>query len=263
MSDLGWWHAPHLMRAKVFHKRTEPRENAFTYHVYYLALPTAQIATLSQRVLKRERFGLLSFYHADHGTRDGSDSALWAQKLLQCFDLEKYSETMVLVSLPRVLGYVFNPVSFWLSFNASGELTSVIAEVNNTFGETHSYVLAHEGGRAIAADDWFEADKHFHVSPFLKVEGNYRFRFAVTPQSLSVVIDYQNAEGRTELLTSVAGRMQPFSDWAALRAALAIPFVSVKVIALIHYQAIKLLLKRVKYRVKPPPPTTEVTKWRS
>lgn len=259
----GWWTRPQVMRTKVFHKRTEPQVNAFTYHVYYIAFPTKQRALLPSRILRQNAFGLLSYYDKDHGLHDGTDADDWAVTLLQKFKLADENETRILVTLPRVLGHVFNPVSFWLSVDAGGALKSVIAEVNNTFGETHSYVLAHEDGRAITADDFFHTDKNFHVSPFLKVEGSYQFRFAMKDDGLGIWIDYFNAEGRKELLTSMVGTMEPFTNGAALKAFLAFPFVTLKVIGLIHWQALRLFAKRVRYRVKPTPPEREVTKWRS
>jgi len=258
-----WWNTPQLLRAKVFHKRTEPAVNAFTYHVYYLVLPMHARAALPAAGITRDKFGLCSFYEKDHGLRDGSDSAIWAQHVLQKFELANTETSLVLVSMPRILGHVFNPVSFWFSLTANGECKSVIAEVNNTFGETHSYVLAHADGRSIMADDVFESDKNFHVSPFLKVEGSYRFRFALSETGMGIWIDYINVEGRTELLTMVTGKFQPLTRAGLWRMMLAIPLVTLKVIGLIHIQAFKLMGKKVKYLRKPSRPTDEVTKWRS
>jgi DUF1365 family protein len=263
MQQQGWWVHPQIMRTKVFHKRTEPAVNAFTYHVYYLAFQASKLATLPQRVMRHNRFGLLSYYHKDHGKRDGSDADDWAIALLQKFKLPHEGHTRILLTMPRVLGHVFNPVSFWLSIDEAGALKSVIAEVNNTFNETHAYVLAHDDGRDITTEDTFDTQKNFHVSPFLKVEGHYRFRFSVKPNGLGIWIDYFNAEGRNELCTSMVGTMQPFTDRSALRAFVQFPLVTLKVIALIHWQALRLFMKRVRYRAKPKPPTTEATKWRS
>jgi DUF1365 family protein len=260
---FSWHSTPQLMRAKVFHKRTEPVVNAFTYHVYYFVLPMHRLEMLDSCGIARDRFGLCAFYHKDHGARDGSDSAVWAREVLRKFKLEAPEDSLVLFTMPRILGHVFNPVSFWFSVTPQGECKRVIAEVNNTFGETHSYVLAHADGRAIHADDVFASDKNFHVSPFLPVEGGYEFRFVLKESSIGITIDFINAEGRKQLLTTLSGSLTELTRSAKWKAFFAMPMVTLKVIALIHLQAFKLMGKRVRYLRKPAPPTHEVTPWRS
>jgi DUF1365 family protein len=259
MSNLGWLATPHLLKAKVFHKRTMPRENAFTYHVYYLAAPTAQIESLENALMGVNRFNLFSFMHRDHGYRDGRDSRLWAHAALARFDIDASTHRMVLITMPRVLGHVFNPVSFWLVLSPQDDLIAVIAEVNNTFKETHSYVLAHRDGRPITAEDWLESEKSFHVSPFLKVEGTYRFRFALSENGCGIWIDHLTPAGEPLLYTSLIGKAEPYSLLALLKAFVHIPFVTLKVIFLIHLQAFKLMGKKIRYIVKPAPPATDFT----
>lgn len=259
MSKLAWLAAPHLLKAKVFHKRTMPRENAFMYHVYYLATPTAQIESLENALMGVNRFNLFSFMHRDHGHRDARDSRDWAREALARFGVDASAHRMVLITMPRVLGHVFNPVSFWLVLNPQDELMAVIAEVNNTFKETHSYVLSHRDGRAIAAEDWLESEKAFHVSPFLKVEGTYRYRFALSESGCGIWIDHLTPTGEPLLYTSLIGKAEPYSLLALIKAFVQIPFVTLKVIFLIHVQAFKLMGKKIRYIVKPAPPATDFT----
>lgn len=256
---IDWLTTPQLMHADVMHKRTLPRVHAFNYKVYYLALPIEHLKQGKFGILSFDRFNLLSFYQRDHGERDGTNAAQWARGLLQKFDNNDGVTHLVLVTLPRTLGYIFNPVSFWLGFNAKGDLLAAIAEVNNTFKETHSYVLSKQDGSFITSDDWMMTSKDFHVSPFLPVEGSYQFRFAVREAKLGIWIDHYNANGELTLLTSLIGNMEPMTRRALWKAFWAIPLVTLKVIGLIHFEAFRLLFKKIRYINKPSQKTHRVT----
>lgn len=256
---ISWLSTPHLMRADVMHKRLLPREHGFNYRVYYMALPIEHLTHAKIGIFSYDRFNLLSFYERDHGARDGGNIAQWARALLNKFEVNDGVTHLVLVTLPRTMGYVFNPVSFWLGFNAQGDLLAAIAEVNNTFKETHSYVLSKQDGSPITSDDWLTTSKDFHVSPFLPVEGSYRFRFAVREEKLGLWIDHYNAQGELTLLTSLVGRMEPLTRRALWRAFFAVPLVTLKVIGLIHFEAIRLTIKKIRYINKPPQKEHRVT----
>lgn len=261
MKTGEWWKSPAILSTKVMHKRLRPRVNQFTYDVYYVAIPERSFATLDNGVMRRNRFGVMSYYDRDHGLRNNEAASEWARSLLRQCKLDEAIETLILITMPRTMGFVFNPVSFWVGMAAEGTIRAVIAEVNNTFGETHSYVLAHSSGDAITADDWLVADKHFHVSPFLKVEGQYRFRFALR-ESLGIWIDYMGPDNEATLLTSMICKPQPFTRKNIVKYALALPMVSLKALILIHWQAMKLMAKKIKYLRKPEAPATEHTTWR-
>ncbi len=243
---------PQIYLSKVMHKRLIPKVNRFTYGVYYLAFPLSKINALSDGW----RFGvntpgILSFYEKDHGARDGSNLEEWARQMLKQKNITKADGDIVLITLPRVLGYVFNPVSFWLCLDKKNQIRAVICEVNNTFGETHSYICAHQNGSIIQHNEWFEADKLFHVSPFLHRDGRYLFRFAYETNSFGVWIDYFNESGEKQLLTSLSGTLQPYNKKSRSRAFWQHPLITLKTISLIHWQAIKLLTKGIKYITKP------------
>lgn len=239
---------PQLLSARVFHARLAPRRNAFAYRVYYLALDVDQLDASDQSVQRQglalERFGLHGFYRRDHGARDGSSLRAWAEALLQQEGLDQRPHRMVLVTLPRVLGFVFNPVSFWFCFDAQGQRFAVIAEVNNTFGQTRAYVCAPPRD-AYQADAYQEKD--FVVSPFLRPEGRYRFGFALSQAKLGVAIDLADRDGKALLTTRLAGRLQPLTRARLAAAFLRHPMVTAKVVGLIHWQAVKLLAKGLRF----------------
>jgi DUF1365 family protein len=165
---------------------------------------------------------------------------------------------LLLVAQPRVLGHVFNPVSFWLAHGQEGSLRAVIAEVTNTFGDRHSYLCAHPDGRPIGRGDVMEATKILHVSPFQPVAGGYRFRFDIRDDRIGIWIDYTHGEGG--LYATLTGPRRPLTTRALIGACLRRPFGSRRVLALIHWQALKLWWKGAPYRTRPTPPTREVTR---
>lgn len=240
---------PQIFTAKVMHKRLLPKVNAFTYRVYYLALPLQWLG--KSGVLAMNRLAAISFYSADHGEGDGGDLEQWIRKILADYGLDQQVAAVQLVAMPRILGYVFNPVSFWLCFDSEKRLRAVLCEVNNTFGETHSYLCAHADHRPIEAEDWLSAEKLFHVSPFLPREGRYQFRFACQGDALGIWIDYYNGQENKQLITALTGKLEPLTSATLRRVFWRHPLVTFKTIALIHWQAIKLLTKGIRYIPKP------------
>ena len=230
------------------HKRFFPKKNAFTYHVYYLALPLTKFAGLPFAI---NRFGAISFYDKDHGARDGSSNEAWLRKILETYHLSDIIHTMTLISMPRILGYVFNPVSFWMCVDEHRQLRAVLAEVSNTFGETHSYLCAHPDHRVIEKDDQLRAEKLFHVSPFLAREGSYQFRFAHHDNRLGIWIDYYDQDQNKQLITALTGTLSPLTKNTLRRAFWSHPLVTLKTIMLIHWQAIKMAIKGIDYITKP------------
>ena len=238
-------HPPRLFLGHVMHRRLRPRVNAFVYPVFYVELPLRQLAAANCGIFSVDRRNVLSFRQADHGPRDGSPLLPWIEALLAGQGLKAEGE-IVLQTFPRLFGYVFNPVSFWYCHAADGALIAILAEVNNTFGGTHSYLL-HDGGAPLADGCKFQAEKRFHVSPFNEVEGGYRFRFHLQRGVQLARIDYDDADGEL-LLTSISGKPRDWSAAALLGAFLRMPFLTLGVIARIHWQALKLWLKGVPFR---------------
>ncbi len=236
--------SPRLLLGHVMHRRLRPVVNAFVYPVFYVQLPLRQLAQANCGIFSVDRWNLLSFNSLDHGPRDGSPLLPWIESLLRSQGLAADGE-IILQTFPRVCGFVFNPVSFWFCHNGDGALIAVLAEVNNTFGGSHSYLL-HDGGKPLPDGAEMHAGKAFHVSPFCKVEGGYRFRFRQTQQTHLARIDYDDAEGEL-LLTSISGKAQAWTASNLLRAFLRMPVLTLGVILRIHWQALKLWLKRVPF----------------
>ena len=240
---------PQILTAKVMHKRTFPKVNQFTYSIYYLVLPLRTLVQLE--CLKINRPGIISVQEKDYGARDGSSINDWATDILRENGLENVVENILFITMPRILGYGFNPVSFYLCLDKNGELRALISEVHNTFGESHSYLAAHEDQRPILKEDWLEAEKLFHVSPFLTRDGSYRFRIASQEDKLGIWIDYVNPDGKTQLLTTLNGKLSPLTRSNLWKHFFLHPLVTLKSILLIHWQALKLFRKGIRYLVKP------------
>lgn len=245
---------------QVRHTRLRPVRNAFAYPTYFLMLPLRSLhdgSATGCNDLAHNRRGLLSFHDADHG--DGRANAVqWLDELLAREGIDDADGEAWLHCYPRVLGFTFKPVSFWYCHRKDGHLRAIVVEVNNTFGERHCYLLEQPryGVELVA-------DKVFHVSPFCNVEGGYRFRFmragtAEAPRTV-VRIDYDDADGPL-LQTSVSGSLQPATSAAIRQALWRYPAMTLGVVARIHWQALKLWTKRVRFFHKPAPPEAFVTR---
>ena len=233
---------PQIFTAKVMHKRLFPRENHFTYKVYYLVLPLPAPVIPSK---------LIGFDAGDLGYRDGSDPADFAKSILAEYGLEQKVNNLILITMPRVFGYVFNPVSFYLCLDAHKQIRAVIAEVHNTFGEQHAYLCAKPDHSPVMADDWLEAKKLFHVSPFLERSGSYSFRFSLGKDKLGIWINYFDKERNKQLITSLIGTLESLNEPSLRKAFWLHPLVTLKTIMLIHWQALRLVLKKIRYVPKP------------
>ncbi|NRR32757.1 DUF1365 domain-containing protein [Oxalobacteraceae bacterium] len=255
---------PELCFGQVRHTRLRPLHNAFHYGVYFLRLPLRTLggAGFASRLCSRNRFNLLSFHDRDHG--DGRQALPdWIDGLLREQGIADADGEIWLQTMPRVLGYVFNPVSLWFCHRRDGALRAVLCDVRNTFGERHFYLLDSAAG--IAAGQELSARKVFHVSPFCAVEGGYRFRFFAPPPAGTaqarklVCIDYDDLAGPL-LRTRWSGRAGPVSDGAVARAFFGYPLMTLGVIVRIHWQALRLWLGRVPLFSKPLPPQQKVTR---
>lgn len=249
-----------LSNATVFHKRTRPRVNEFRYGVFYFCVDLRDMERLRRPFLSLDRFNLLSFHRKDHGACDGTDLQAWIRDVLAKNGLGEIADgPVVLHCHPRVLGYVFNPISLWFCHDRAGGLRAVLCEVRNTFGERHLYLVAHADGRPILETEWLQARKAFHVSPFMPVSGHYRFRFRLDAERVRADIHYHDDEGPI-LVTYVDGRRRDLTAASAAGAVFRHPLMTLMVVGRIHYQALKLLLKRARFHRKPAPPTRELTR---
>lgn len=244
---------------EVRHARLKPVRNAFVYGTYFLMLPMRSMASKGSGTLARNRFAALSFFDADHGdgrsiTQGGA--LAWLDELLHKEGITDATGEVWLHCYPRVLGFTFKPVSFWYCHHADGSLRAIVVEVNNTFGERHCYLLDRPRfGQEL------RADKVFHVSPFCPVEGGYRFRFMLTADLRRTVarIDYDDAHGPL-IETSVSGHLEPLTTANQRLALWRYPAMTLGVVARIHWQALKLWIKKVPFFRKPLPPVHLTTR---
>jgi DUF1365 family protein len=199
-----------------------------------------------------------SLHDTDHGGQPGQGrGADWVRDVLAAHGLPG-ADRIQLLAQPRVLGHVFNPVSFWLCHDGAGALRVVIAEVSNTYGDRHSYLCHRADLAPLGREDTVQATKIFHVSPFQPVEGGYAFRFDIRDDRIGIWIDYTAGQGG--LIATLTGRRVPLTNSGILRACLRRPFGSRRVLALIYWQAAKLYWKGASFRHRPAPPADEVTR---
>lgn len=262
-----------ILSSKVFHKRHHPKVNSFNYRSYFMVLDMLNnesyfplergvdrrgvVTPKKPKIFSTNNFNFFSYYDKDHGLRDGSKAVHWATDLLTKNQLAY--DNIKLITMPRILGYLFNPVSFWLVYNDS-KLIAVIAEVNNTFKETHSYIC-HKNGDEITDSCWFEAEKVFHVSPFYQRQGNYKFNFKLDLENTAknqIIINYYD-DNKLQLGTAITATNKPLSSKSLIMEFIRSPLLTLKVVFLIHYQAIKIVAKRIKYVPKPTQMDTTVT----
>jgi uncharacterized protein len=241
------------IRGETFHGRKGAVINRFRYGVDYVLLDTETAA--GPRLFSRNRRNLVSLYDADHGGAPRQGRGVdWAREVLTSHGVQV--DDILLLAQPRVLGHVFNPVSFWLCLKDG--LRAVIAEVTNTYGDRHSYLCMRDDGGVIQPSDTLQATKTLHVSPFQPVQGKYAFRFDIRADRIGIWIDYTTDQGG--VFTNLIGQRLPLTNWGILRACLRRPFGSRRVLALIHWQALKLAIKGAKFRSRPLPPVDEVTR---
>ena len=241
-------------RATTFHGRKGPVQNAFRYSVDYILLDPK--AATGPSLFSRNRGNVMALHDKDHGGAPGRGTGTtWAWEVLARHQIAP--ERLLLLAQPRLLGHVFNPVSFWLAFNTAGDLRAVIAEVSNTFGDRHSYLCQRPDGAPITRHDRITAQKIFHVSPFQPVAGSYEFRFDIRPDRIGIWIDYTTASGG--LYTNLTGPREALTNRRILASALRRPFGSRRVLALIHWQALKLWLKKARFNRRPLPPEKDVS----
>lgn len=248
-----------LLEGHVFHARTETAENSFSYPICNIYFSTDAAPELKS-ILKSKYFGLLQFNPMDY--LEGRETGL--HERVRSFVLEKFNfhehknyDKVYLQTIPKMFGYAFNPVNFWYFYLKTG-LVAVLCEVNNTFGERHYYWL-NENQTTNLLGQWLQSEKRFHVSPFFDVKGLYQFKFIQNEGRVEAHIKYQNSEGRNLLLTWIKGNIKPLQDASLAHILARYGWMTPLVVFRIHYQAVKLLLKKVKFFSLPKAPQSSVT----
>ncbi len=233
-----------IYTGRVVHKRLRPKEHALSYGVFSLLLDLEQIdgTANASRLFSRNRFNILSFYDSDHGPGDGTRAEVHARELFAAAGVDTNGLQLLLLAYPRVLGYVFNPISVYYAVTPAGGLAGLIYEVNNTWGERCSYVV-HAGdghGRLYGQS----ARKELHVSPFAAATGKYGFRVTVPADDLLVGVQLSDPDGAL-LKTHFKGKAEGWSDSRLAGLLFRFPLLTLKIISAIHIEALKLWLKGV------------------
>ncbi len=230
-----------IYTGEVVHARMRPKSHRLTYKVFCLLLDLDEIGDLGLRLLGVERPGLMGFRAADHGDRR-TPLRQWAAELLADACIGWDGGRIELLCYPRMFGFVFNPLSVYFCYARSGELRGILYEVHNTHGERHTYVMPAQFDGALVRH---EAEKTFFVSPFMPMDCTYRFRILPPGEAVGISILENDNEGLL-LTASFSGKKQELSDRAILGLLLRYPLMTLKVVAGIHYEAVKLLLKGIR-----------------
>lgn len=241
-----------LYEGQIFHERLKPFNHKFSYKIFFLKFPLSKMNELSNIFFSFDRFNLFSFYNKDY--LDGSSRPL-DEKIREVLSAEGITVTgeIVLHTLPRILGYGFNPVSFWYVYNSVGEIECILSEVNNTFGDRHYYLLQNfEEYKNISSK------KVFHVSPFFDIKGEYQFSFLKKVVSINY---FDDAEKNFYFKSSlVETQCMEYSASNLLKLFLKYPMMSFLVMYRIHWQAVVLFFKKAKFFKRPQPPICLLTK---
>lgn len=246
-----------LYVGQVMHRRTRPREHRLRYRIFSLLLDLDEIDLLAKRIrlFSRGRFNLFAFYDRDYAT--GTHEPLHAQveRYLAAAGMDLGGGPIRLLTMPRILGFAFNPLSVYFCHDRQGALRAVLYEVNNTFGQRHSYLLPVEQADGAIRQS---CAKHFHVSPFMGMDMRYAFRLAPPAERLSLAITGSDEDG--PLITAVhSAARRPLNDAELLKAFVTRPLLTVKVVGGILWEALRLWAKGVPVRDRPAPPLHPVT----
>lgn len=239
-----------LYECTVMHHRLTPKENRFSYNLFLFCLDLDEIDTVASKVrgFSHNRFNLYSFRDRDHLTVLNGGTVkqnLTAHLKENGFDLAEDAR-VILLTLPRVLGYIFNPVSFYFCFDAAGLPVCALAQVGNTFGEMKPYLLTSPDADGVFR---LRTPKHFYVSPFSALDLDFDFKLRVPREGLEIHIDDRQGESRI-LLSSLTGTRLPLTTWQLARLTVLFPLLTLKVIFLIHWQALLLWVKRLPFHSK-------------
>lgn len=249
--------ASSLYHGEVVHQRFKPRPHRLRYRVFSLFVDLDELPALDRtlRFFSLNRFNLFGFFERDHGDGEG-DLRRWVDRQLADAGIDLSGGPVRLLCYPRILGYVFNPLSVYFCHRDDGRLMAVLYEVSNTFGERHCYLIPVGGtGTDVISQ---RCDKVFYVSPFIDMGATYHFKLAVPDRNAAITIDESDGDGPL-LSASFTGNRRALGDRELIAAFARYPLMTVKIMAGIHWEALKLWRKKTPMFDRPPPPPHPVT----
>jgi uncharacterized protein len=249
-----------LYLGSVVHRRLRPKRHYLRYAAFWMLLDLDEIGDLDRRLVlfSRGRLNAMSFFDTDHGDQTREPLRRQVERHLAAAGIAIDGGAIRLLCMPRIFGYGFNPLSIYFCYRRDGVLAALLYEVRNTFGERHNYLIAVEQAAAAGGMIRQSCDKCFYVSPFMDMGLRYQFRVAPPQRTVSVVVSAGDAEGPT-IIASLAGRRESLTDAALLRLLLRVPFLTLKVIAAIHWHALRMWLKGFALKPRPAKPAWPVT----
>jgi len=238
-----------IYAGEVFHQRFRPRAHRLRYRVFQCLFDLDEIDAMARRLrlFSRNRFNLFAFHDRDFGDRSGNPLRPQVEALMRQAGQEPDGGPIRLLTMPRMLGHVFNPISLWFCHRRDGSLATLIYEVTNTFKERHSYVIPVAAGQAREAVIRQACDKEFYVSPFMDLDMRYDFTVEPPMETTKLVVAGGDAHGPL-IVAAFSGKRRELSDGALVRAFLRHPLLTLKVVAGIHVEALWLFLKRIGVR---------------
>ena len=236
-----------IYNGTVIHKRFKPKNHYFKYSVFSLLIDLSELESLDKKInfFSYNKFNLISFFEKDHGDRDGSSLIEWVKKNLNLNNIQFEDIKIRLLCYPRILGYVFNPLSIFYVYDKNDKLISLLYEVKNTFGEQHTYIFKAQDEKTVQN----KCKKKFYVSPFIEMDCEYHFKTLNPREQLSVVINQNDKDGKL-LFASQDGISKDFNNKNLILSYLTHPLMTFKIIGAIHYEAFKLWAKRIKLIAK-------------
>ena len=234
-----------IYNGTVIHKRFKPKIHHFKYKVFSLLIDLSELENLCKKIkfFSYNKFNLVSFYEKDHGNRDGSSLTLWVKKNLENNNINSKNVRIKLLCYPRILGYVFNPLSVFYVYDESEKLICILYEVKNTFGEQHTYIFKVDDSQNLYQHN---CSKKFHVSPFIEMNCKYFFRLLKPGKKISVIIDQYQTDEKI-LYASQNGQRADFNSKELIKSYIRHPLMTFKIISAIHFEAFKLWVKGIKF----------------
>lgn len=247
-----------LYAGTVMHHRYAPKVHRLSYRVFQILfdLDALEPSLKPLKALGLNRFNLFGFYERDHGPVKSETAEPLKERLIGLLEpqgLYEPSDRLFLLTMPRVLGFVFNPISLYFVQKSNGATRAIVYQVNNTFGDRHCYVLPVEGPGPIRQG----ADKRLHVSPFMDMDMAYRFDVTAPDETFALRIHLDKitpAAPQKMLLATFTGTREPLTDAVLLKYFIDLPLMTLGVVWGIHWEALKIWLKGIKYRPGPKTP---------